>query len=132
MLYFYRIFVHFSLRQSPPFIQLTYLRFDIVRPFPDGKEKERNLVNSFKFYFAIYHDRSQVLVKNCSINKKKCENIYGSTKQQGLVAESRRTQFSVAKKMTGNGNERKSCKLAVWLGCFLPGGNTTTEVQIAF
>ena len=36
------------------------------------------------------------------------------------------------KKMTGNGNERKSCKLAVWLGCFLPGGNTTTEVKIAF
>ena len=45
-------------------------------------------------------------------------------------AELRRASFCnyMVKKMTGNGNERKSCKLAVWLGCFLPGENTTTEV----
>ena len=53
-----------------------YLCIKIVRPFPDGKERNSSHQINLTILNFIYNDRSQALVKN----NKKCENkCNGST-----------------------------------------------------
>ncbi len=58
----------------------------IVRPFPDGKERNSShQINlSILFYLAIYNDRSQALVKNVLLITKNAK-INGSTTTTYMV-----------------------------------------------